>query len=154
MPTLKDIETGELYSNLTVALRLPPALGDFTMSIQAAQMHIAAMGRGAQAMRVYIALLGCIDFDNWLPLSQTELAERINMNRSGFAQGMRQLLDAGILLRETDTTGKRSRSIKYRLSPEYAWKGKGKIHRQAIADLQRERMKRARISAVHEGGAA
>ena len=115
------------------------------MSHQRARLEIARMPLGNQARRVLTALEGALDYGNWLAIKPANLARIIDMDRSNFHTALQQLVKAGIVLRNEDTNSTKQ----YRLNPEFVWKGDGASHRKALTEQQRERMKRARITAVH-----
>src|SRR5262245_14840465 len=119
--------------------------GEFFMSHQRARLEIARMPLGNQARRVLTALEGALDYGNWLAIKPANLARIIDMDRSNFHTALQQLVKAGIVLRNEDTNSTKQ----YRLNPEFVWKGDGASHRKALTEQQRERMKRARITAVH-----
>lgn len=120
------------------------------MTDQRARIEIARMPLGDQARRVLTALEGALDYGNWVQIKPAELARLIGMDRGNFHTAMRKLIQAGIVLKNPDATSTKL----YRLSSEIVWKGDGASHRKTLTQQQRERMKRARINAVHEGGAA
>lgn len=120
------------------------------MTNQAAMIEAAKMPLGQQALRVFIALQGALDYGNWVSIKQADLARRIGMDRSNFATGLRKLVDAGIVLKNPDATSTKA----YRMNPEFVWRGDGPAHRRALTEVQKARMQRAGITAVYSGAGA
>ena len=81
--------------------------------------------------RVLMILLGKLDFENWIHVSQTEIAEILNMKRQQVSRAIKLLEKKGILLRSP----KIGRSYGYRLNPYYGWKGKSKKLQNARLEL-------------------
>lgn len=104
----------------------------------AAMLDIAEQKHSGYTLRVLIALLAALDYENWLAMKQSALAARIGMSPAHFSRGMRKLIEAGIVLKNTNPTATRV----YRLNPEYVWRGTGVNHRRAVTDLQQERLRR------------
>jgi biotin operon repressor len=72
-----------------------------------------------------------LDFENWIYVSQTEIAEILNMKRQQVSRAIKLLEKKGILLRSP----KIGRSYGYRLNPYYGWKGKSKKLQNARLEL-------------------
>ena len=89
------------------------------------------------------AVLGELDFENWINLNQAKLAGEIGLHRQHFGRGLRRLIDEGVIL----AGPKVGRNGTYRLNPSFGWKGSAKGHVEALT----ERM-RARGMSVIEGG--
>lgn len=71
----------------------------------------------------------CLDFENLVAVSQTEVAKGIGMPRSHVSRCMAKLVELGFLY-EGDKIG---RTKTYRLNPNVGWKGSAKNHRAALA---------------------
>jgi predicted transcriptional regulator len=80
---------------------------------------------------VLIYLFGRLDFENWIHVSQTEIAEILNMKRQQISRAIKLLEKKGILLRSP----KIGRSYGYRLNPYYGWKDKSNKLQNARLEL-------------------
>jgi DNA-binding MarR family transcriptional regulator len=73
-----------------------------------------------EPFRLLIFLLGKLDFENYIHLSQTEMAAELDMARSAVSRAMKVLVDKRIVL-----VSPGSGRIKcHRLNANYGWKGK------------------------------
>jgi DNA-binding IclR family transcriptional regulator len=86
---------------------------------------------GLEAFRVFTLLCARLDFENWIRVPQTELAEALGMKRPNVSRAVKLLERKGIIL----PGPKVDRSSVWRLNPHYGWKGKVVNFQQA----QRER---------------
>lgn len=89
---------------------------------------------GLEGFVVFHALLARLDWENFIQVSQTEIAEEVEMRKSNVSRAMKKLLDLGFV-RQGPKVGK---SYTYQLHPELAWKGKPKPHFQARESARRE----------------
>ena len=87
---------------------------------------------------ILLYMFGRLDFENFIQLSQTEIAEALGMRQSNVSRAIKTLTDKQIIL-EGPKVG---RSKCYRLNPHYGWKGK-------VTNLQEAR--RSHLSSI-EGG--
>lgn len=132
-----DTETGELIEDGFIAYVAPKRQNGFERWIAMSQemlinviklQEVAKDGLTATDLRVYFALLSQLDYENLLVVNQSELAEKIGMNRHNFSKGVRKLVDKGILLKGPRIGVSRS----FRLNPTYGWKGSASNHKKAI----------------------
>ena len=133
-----DAETGEVLSGF-VAVVQPKRKNGFQQGwvamAQNAMLEMARAGLGDEAHRVFFVMASTTDFENWIQVSQAELAELIGMKRANFNRALKRLVDAGVILRGP----KVGRSNTYRLNPEFGWKGSAKGHKQALKQRMEER---------------
>lgn len=71
-------------------------------------------------LRVYLYLVGLLDYENYIPMTQTQVAEQLRLRYQHLNRSVRKLVDREVL-EEGPSIG-RIRS--YRLNPEYGYKGK------------------------------
>lgn len=71
---------------------------------------------------VLMALFGKLDFDNYLHVTQQQLAETTGLDQANISRAIKKLLDVGIIKRGP----KAGRIYTYRLNPGYAWRGRAK----------------------------
>lgn len=129
-----DLDTGEVHENGVLAWVQPKRRNAFTEGwvamAQSPLLELAKADLGDAARRVLFAVLGRLDFENWIAVPQAELAREIGMAPSNFNRALKRLLDEKVLL-----PGPRSgRTATYRLNPSYGWKGSAKLHREAVRD--------------------
>jgi biotin operon repressor len=91
-------------------------------------------------VRVAIALLGHLDFENRLPVSQVEIALRLKASPAAVNRNIKKLREAGVLL--DDGPGPAGHRL-MRFSSAYVWKGSAQGHRHRYPrDLQATQTKR------------
>ena len=95
---------------------------DWVALYQNAISTIADMNIPHEQERVFLKLLSKVDFDNYLRISQTEIANELKMKQSNVARAMKGLKDRNIIVE-----GPRAGLNKtYRLNPYIAHKGKNR----------------------------
>jgi DNA-binding MarR family transcriptional regulator len=147
-----DAETGEVLGNAVVGViyrREQNCFGKGWMAMaQDALMTLATADIGDQARRVLLMALARVDFENYILLNQTEIAQKLGMKAPNVSEAIKKLVALGVLLKGP----KAGRSTTYRLNPNLGWKGKAENHRKALDEAMRERMKAAGIRGVVSGG--
>lgn len=91
-------------------------------------VKLARAGLGEQPLRVFLALAGTLDFENWINLPQKEMAERIDMDPTNFSRGLARLVQEGVVLKGPKVGNRRT----FRMDPAYAWKGTASNHRAEL----------------------
>ena len=95
---------------------------DWVALYQNAISTIADMNIPHEQERVFLKLLSKVDFDNYLRISQTEIANELNMKQPHVARAIKGLKEKGIIVE-----GPRAGLNKtYRLNPYIAHKGKNR----------------------------
>jgi hypothetical protein len=79
-----------------------------------------------QALRVRDFLFSCLDFENWIPVPQIEVAQELDMSKQNINRAIKLLVEKQIILKGQ----KSGHSYTFRLNPHYGWKGR-------IKNLQR-----------------
>ncbi|MFU8899854.1 MAG: MarR family transcriptional regulator, partial [Roseinatronobacter sp.] len=74
-----------------------------------------------------------LDFENFIQISQAEIAAELEMQRSNVSRSMKRLIDLGVI-RPGPKVG---RSLTYQLHPDLAWKGKSKTHHKAREEARK-----------------
>lgn len=140
------MDTGEVMDGAVLGMFFPKRQNGFREGwIAMAQNALVALAQadlGDQARRVLFVILGKLDFENYILVSQSEIAETIGMKRANVSAAIARLEAEGIILRGP----KAGRSATFRLNPSYGWKGSASNHQKAL----RERMKAANIKGVVE----
>lgn len=138
-----DLETGELVDGFVAVLQPKRKnafySGWFAVS-QQALMHLAKLNLGQQSTRVLFALLSKLDFENYMLITQQDIANELEMKKTHVSSAIKNLVENNILTKGP----KVQRSYTYRLNPHFGWKGSAKKHHDAL----RERMEKSGISVV------
>lgn len=80
-----------------------------------------------QPLVVLLALFAKLDFENFIAVSQADLARELNLGRNRVSEAMARLKLRGVIL----AGPKVGTAQTYRLNPGYAWKGNVKNLHQA-----------------------
>ena len=97
---------------------------------QAMMLKLAQLNLPNEQYRVFLALISKVDFDNYLRISQTEMAKELGMSRPNVARAIKGLCNLSIIVE-----GPRAGLNKtYRLNPYIAHKGKDK--KKTIVDFE------------------
>ena len=127
--TQVDLETGEDLGGFVAVIRPKQKSSfqrHFTMN-QAALLTIANELNHDQ-MRVLMALLADLDYENYIQVAQIDIAESLVMKKSAVSRAIRHLLEFGIILEGP----KIGRSKTYRLNLQFGWKGTVSNHKKAL----------------------
>lgn len=130
-----DLETGEVVQMVALKPTRAPhpfRKEGFVQMSQAAMLELAQNPVSGEAMRVLMALCAVLDFENFIQLSQTDLAKLINMQQPHVNRAMAELLERGIIIKGM----KVGRTYTYRLSPTFGFKSKGSNFQKLMNDVQ------------------
>lgn len=137
-------DDGEIVEGAVLGMFFPKRRNGFgkgwVAMAQPALMALARSNLGQQDWRVLAAVLGRLDFENYILLNQAEIASEIGMQRTHVNSSIRHLEEIGVLVRGP----KAGRSSTFRLDPSFGWKGSARSHRKAL----QERMKSAGLSVI------
>jgi len=88
--------------------------------------------------RVLLFLLGNMDFENWIQVTQESIAKELGMERTNVTKAIKKLSKKGII-----EVAKRGRMNIYRLNPDIAWRGSYKnlqgYYKSKILDFNKEK---------------
>ena len=152
-----DKNTGEVKSTIYVERARKPqgnGFGEewFAMN-QAALDAISESDLHGREFRVLFKLLKRLNYENHIPVVQSEIAEELKLDRGDVSKAIKRLLALEVIERGP----KMGRCHSYILSVDFAWKGKGYAHREALRRKRQqeldERMESKGLSVV-EGGKA
>jgi len=105
------------------------------MGFQAGFMELAKdKDLQGQPMRVLLALFAKLDFENFIAISQVELAREVELRPERISEAIKRLKARGVIL----PGPKVGTAQTYRLNPGYAWKGN-------VKNLQAARKSHLRI---------
>lgn len=135
-----DRETGEVMKGCMVYIPYRPRLTErWFMAFQDTFEELAKDREITnEPRRVLDYMFSKLDFENFIQLSQKDIAEALGMHKSQVSEAIKLLARKQIIL-EGPKVG---RSKCYRLNPHYGWKGK-------VKNLENER--RSHLRAI-EGG--
>ena len=102
---------------------------DYVMVFQPSLMELAGMDLTLYEWKVLAVLLAITDFENWILVTQQEIADKTGIHRPDVTRTLKSLADKGLI-----TIGKRGRQNVYRVNPKIAWKGK-ESNRQNVLKL-------------------
>ena len=125
-----DMDTGEVLQGCMVYLPYRPKHTErFFMAFQDGLMKIAEDDELTGAdFRVLLHLFGQLDFENYLHISQKDIAEALGVQKQHISRSMRLLIAKGIVV-----DGPKVGRIKtYRLSSNLGWKGR-------VTNLEKQR---------------
>jgi predicted transcriptional regulator len=142
---LVDTETGEIIYTV-VELKRKYFSGGFFMAMQEGFIHIAKLGLTGEQTNVLFLIFGKLDFENWLRLSQTDIAKELGMHKQHVNRAMKVLVEKGIIHKGP----KVGSMLTYRLDPNFGVKGRAKNEKTIRKDI--EAMARERGLQVIEGG--
>ena len=109
---------------------------------QEAITQIAKEKLPVEQSSVFLYLLGRVDFDNYLMVSQKEMAKELNIKQQNISRAIRNLCEREIII-EGPRLGLNKT---YRLNPYVAHKGTGR--EKTIADLEAYREEKKRYDEV------
>lgn len=127
--TQVDLETGEDLGGFVAVIRPKQKSAferHFTMN-QSALISIANELNHDQ-MRVLMAFLAELDYENYIQVAQMDIAEKLKMQKSHVSRAVKNLIEFGIILEGP----KIGRSRTYRLNPQFGWKGTVTNHKKAL----------------------
>lgn len=127
--TQVDLETGEDPGGFVAVIRPKQKSSfqrHFTMT-QAALITIANELNHDQ-MRVLMALLADLDYENYILVAQIDIAETLKMQKTHVSRAVKNLIEFGIVIEGP----KIGRSKTYRLNPQFGWKGTVSNHKKAL----------------------
>lgn len=128
-----DAETGEIVNLVALKPKTthPFKKTGFVQMSQQALLELARNPVSGESRRVLDALCATLDFDNFIPVSQRDLAELIGMHQPHISRAMSELVERGIVIKGV----RYGRTYTYRLSPEFGFKSKGTNYRKLVQDV-------------------
>lgn len=127
--TQVDLDTGEEIGGFVAVIKPKQKSAfqrHFTMN-QAALLTIANELNHDQ-MRVLMALLADLDYENYIQVAQMDIADALRMQKTNVSRAVKNLIAFGIVIEGP----KIGRSKTYRLNPQFGWKGTASNHQKAL----------------------
>lgn len=134
-----DNKTGKVKDGYFVYVAYPKAKIRNTrwmMSFQDSLIEIAKdRDLTGETKSVLFFLMGNLEFENYITIKQTGIAQELGMQKTNVSRAMKLLVDKNIILKIKDgsTTG-------YKLNPTYGWKGKVENLDKEKARLAKEKI--------------
>lgn len=133
-----DPETGEVLKGAFVFIpekHRSPFGKDWFAVAQDALTYLAKNRKtlGEEGFAVFCAMAGKLDFENFILISQADMARDLGMQPSNLNRSIKRLEELGILMRGP----KSGRSPTFRLNPTVGWKGKSKMHFGALQEARK-----------------
>jgi hypothetical protein len=118
-----DRRTGEVLDGVPVlcGVKRNPYSGGWVMNNQEA-LQIIAKDKDIkwETYRVFVYILSILDFENWIQVPLSDIANELDMQRANVSRAIKILESKDILLR-----GHRvGKSYAFRLNPDFGWKGR------------------------------
>lgn len=140
-----DKYTGEKYGfPVIVGRKRNPYGKGWVMNSQEAMVALAKdKDIKGETHRVLWFIGGILDFENWVQLSITEIAQELDLKQPAVSRAIKVLEEKEIILRGP----KVGRSYAFMLNPEFGWKGKVKNlddYRKQRGDQEKSRKNRQR----------
>jgi DNA-binding MarR family transcriptional regulator len=127
-------ETEERRPAITL-IRRPWDGPGFFMGFQKAFVELARKKLTSGAKNILLLILGKIDYENELKLSQAEIAKLLGMRKQNVSRAITQLVEEGVLQPQDP-----KRHTRIRLNNRYAWRGTLKTLRarqRSLADTKK-----------------
>ena len=141
-----DKYTGEEYGfPVIVGRKRNPYGNGWVMNSQDAMVALAKdKDIKGETHRVLWFIGGILDFENWVQLSVTEIANELDLKQPAVSRAMKVLEEKEIILRGP----KVGRSYAFMLNPDFGWKGKVKNlddYRKEKEEEENHRQNRERL---------
>lgn len=91
-------------------------------------LKILANKLNYEQFRVLMMLMADLDYENYIQITQQDIANSLDMQKSNVSRAVKGLLDLQIVL-EGPKVG---RSKTYRLNEQFGWKGSVSNHKKAL----------------------
>jgi predicted transcriptional regulator len=117
-----DRNTGELREGVIVLCPTRRKLKEEFMLLDLEGIGALAMDRDLKGedWRVLAILIKRLEYENWLVITQQEIADQLGMQRQNVTRSLKKLTDKAIIVK-----GKKQGTINsYRLNAFYGWRGK------------------------------
>lgn len=122
-------EQGEIVGGFVAVIRPKQKSSfqrHFTMNQDA--LKILARELTGEQFKVLMMMLADLDYENFIQIAQSDIAQELKMQTSHVSRAVRALLDVGVIY-EGPKVGK---SKTYRLNEQFGWKGTVVNHKRAL----------------------
>lgn len=121
--------TGEVVGGFVAVIRPKQKSSfqrHFTMN-QDALMILAQTLKGEE-LRVLMVLLSDLDYENYIQVQQTDIAQKLDMQKQNVNRAIKRLIEIEVI----NEGPKVGRSKTYNLNASFGWKGTVTNHRKAL----------------------
>ncbi len=117
-----DCTTGEILEGVVVVIPTKQKMRSGFMLTSLEGVRRLAMDRDLNLTdrRVLDVLMTCLDYENWMCVTQKEIAGVLGVHRPNVAKSLKKLLDKAIIVKGE----KWGKTNCYRLNAFYGWKGR------------------------------
>ena len=130
--------TGEVERQYAVVPIFKKKLKEgFFMAIQEGFLHLAQLDLTGEQLRVLLYIMGKLDFENYICLTQKSVSEALNLHKSNVSKAFKVLVEKGII-HEGPKVG---RIKTYRLDPSFGYKGRYKNYEKVKKAIQKAKDK-------------
>jgi DNA-binding transcriptional ArsR family regulator len=131
--------SGEVEQWMLSRIRRKFIKGGFFMAIQDGFVWLASLKLEGRTKDVLFYVMGRLEFENYINLSQKDIAEALGMQKQNVSSAMKELEEHGIIHKGS----KVGQSWTYRLDPNLGYKGRAKNLKkyQETIDRARSRVK-------------
>jgi len=130
--------TGEVERQYAVVPIFKKKLKEgFFMAIQEGFLYLAQLDLTGEQLRVLLYIMGKLDFENYICLTQKSVAEALNLHKSNVSKAFKVLAEKGII-HEGPKVGK---TKTYRLDPSFGYKGRYKNYEKVKKAIQKAKDK-------------
>jgi DNA-binding transcriptional ArsR family regulator len=140
-----NTDTGELVYALT-PIKRKHIKEAYIMAFQEGLANVAKMDTlGGQELRLLIYLMSVLDFENYLRVSQVEVAKTLDMKQQAISRALKRLVEADILIEGPKVGNAKT----YRLDANLGYRGKASNLQKVRKDIQKA--KDAGLSVIDGG---
>ncbi|HVJ44528.1 MAG TPA: hypothetical protein VM639_23720 [Dongiaceae bacterium] len=130
-----NARTGEVADGLLVVKGSRyPRNTDFSVVFHDGMEFLAQLDLTPTESKVFWVLLGNMEYENWVRITQATLADRLGMARSNFSRAVKGLVDHRIVLWMTDPADPKRKLL--RVSLQVAWRGKASGWLRAVNEVE------------------
>lgn len=131
-------ETGEVERQYAVVPIFRKKIKEgWFMAIQEGFLHLAQLDLTGEQLRVLLYIMGKLDFENYICLTQKSVSEALNLHKSNVSKAFKVLVEKGII-HEGPKVG---RTKTYRLDPSFGYKGRYKNYEKVKKAIQKAKDK-------------
>lgn len=115
-------KNGEIEQWAVVPMKKKHISGGFFMAMQEGFIYLATLGLEGRTKDVLFYIMGKLDFENYINLSQKDVSNALGMKKANVSSAFKELETYGIVHKGP----KVGLSWTYRLDPSFGYKGKAK----------------------------
>jgi len=138
-------ETGEIERQYAIVPIYKKRLKEgFFVAIQEGFLYLAQLNLTGEQWRVLAYVMGKLDFENYICLTQKSVSEALNLHKSNVSKAFKVLVEKGII-HEGPKVGK---TKTYRLDPSFGYKGKIRNYEKTKKAIQKAKEKGVNLDII------